>query len=379
MRKNKILVTGGAGLIGSHITDILLERGYEVKILDNLETIIHPAGKPKWINKEVEFIKGDVRNIADWEKALKGAGAVFHQAAWGGFSPDISKIIETNVSGTAKLFEVIQRNNLSVKKIIIASSQAVYGEGSYVCPRHGFIHPPLREVKQLEMEKWDVYCNLCQTKMRTIPINEKVPVDVTGVYSISKYAEERLALWQGKELKIPTVALRYALTYGPRQSISNPYTGICSIFSRHILANKLPIVFEDGKQTRDFTYVRDVAEANVFCLENNTTDNQVYNVGTGKATSISDFILLLAKIYKKNQIKPKLTNEFRPLDLRHLITDNSKLKRLGWRPKYSLEKGLRHYADWFLSQRSRYKYEFEKALSQLRKLALIRPSKIKTS
>lgn len=365
------LVTGGAGLIGSHIVDLLLQRGYQVKILDNLEPVTHPSGRPAWIPVEAEFIEGDVRNLEDWAKALQGVQVIFHQAAWGGFSPDISKITETNVSGTARLFEAIRAHHLLIEKIVVASSQAVYGEGKYQCERHGLVHPPLRPLEQLERGQWEVRCPSCGNAMKPLPIDEGTCPDVTGVYSVSKYAEERMALALGKEFGIPTVALRYALTYGARQSLFNPYTGICSIFSMRILAGELPVVFEDGLQTRDFTFVRDVADANIHVMECDEANYGVFNVGTGIPTTVWEFACTLARLYGRPEIQPVLPNEFRPLDLRHLVTDNQRLRRLGWKPRYSLEQGLTEYVEWIESQERPVVY-FEQALAQLRKLGVVR-------
>lgn len=371
---NTALVTGGAGLIGSHIVDLLLARGWMVKILDNLEPATHPAGKPAWIPQEAEFIQGDIRNVEDWRKALRGVSHVFHQAAWGGFSPDISKMTDTNICGTARMFEVIRADKLPVEKIVVASSQAVYGEGKHACPEHGPCHPKMRPVAQLEQGIWDVLCPICGKPMRGLPIDEDTFPDVTGTYSISKYAHERLALALGKETGIPVVGLRYALTFGPRQSLFNPYTGICSIFSMQILSGKRPIVFEDGQQTRDFTFVQNVAEANVFAMECEAANNDVFNVGTGLATTVYEFACTLAKLYGKPGLTPRLPNEFRPLDLRNLFTDNTKLKRLGWQPRYTWQEGLAQYVAWIQSQ-DRPEVYFEKALEELRRVGMVRSVK----
>jgi dTDP-L-rhamnose 4-epimerase len=365
------LVTGGAGLIGSHLVDLLLQRGYRVTILDNLEPATHPAGKPAWIPREAQFIQGDIRNVEDWRKALRGVTCVFHQAAWGGFSPDISKMTETNISGTARLFEVIRADNLPVEKIVVASSQAVYGEGKHACPAHGVCHPKMRSVAQLEKGMWDVLCPVCGAPMKGLPIDEDTFPDVTGTYSISKYAHERLTIALGREFGIPTVALRYALTFGPRQSLFNPYTGICSIFSMQILSGKRPIVFEDGKQTRDFTFVQNVAEANLFVMESAKANFEVFNVGTGLATPVCEFACTLARLYGKPALEPLLPNEFRPLDLRNLFTDNTKLKSIGWRPNYTWQDGLAQYVTWIQSQ-DRPEVYFEKALEELRKVGMVK-------
>jgi len=368
------LVTGGAGLIGSHLVDLLLERGYRVKILDNLEPATHPAGKPAWVPADAEFIQGDVRSVDDWTKALRGVTRVFHQAAWGGFSPDISKMTDTNICGTAKMFEVIRRDALPVEKIVVASSQAVYGEGKHECPEHGPCHPRMRPVAQLEQGIWDVLCPVCRRPMKGVPIDEETFPDVTGTYSISKYAHERLTLALARECGIPAVALRYALTFGPRQSLFNPYTGICSIFSMQILSGKRPIVFEDGRQTRDFTFVKNVAEANLYVMEHAAANDQVFNVGTGVATSVYEFASTLARLYGKPELTPFLPNEFRPLDLRNLVTDNRKLKSIGWQPRSTWQEGLAAYVAWIQSQ-DRPEVYFERALEELRRVGMVKSVK----
>lgn len=365
------LVTGGAGLIGSHVVDELVVRGYKVRILDNLEPATHPAGKPAWIHRDAEFIQGDVRNLDDWKKALAGVQCVFHQAAWGGFSPDISKMTEVNISGTARMFEAIRAGRLPVEKVVVASSQAVYGEGKHECPAHGPCHPSMRPLAQLEKGIWPVLCPRCGAPMKGLPIDEETFPDVTGTYSISKYAHERLTFALGKEFGIPVVALRYALTFGPRQSLFNPYTGICSIFSMQILSDKAPIVFEDGLQTRDFTFVQNTAEANVFVMESEKANNQVFNVGTGIATTVRDFACTLARLYGKPDLEPRLPVEFRPLDLRNLFTDNAKLRGIGWKVRYTWQEGLARYVEWIQGQ-DRPAVYFEKALAELRSVGMVR-------
>lgn len=370
----RVLVTGGAGLIGSHIVDLLLERGCRVTVLDNLEPTTHPNGRPAWVPPEVEFIQGDVRNLEDWRRSLRGVEWVFHQAAYGGFAPEISKMTEVNTSGTARMFEAIRMDGLTISKIVVASSQAVYGEGSYICPIHGTFHPGLRPVAQLEQGLWEVRCPECGTEAASVPIAEHVCPDVTGVYSITKYSQERMAIALGKEFGIPAVALRYALTYGPRQSLFNPYTGICSIFSMRILNGLPPVLYEDGRQTRDFTFVRDVARANLFVMEKEEANYQVFNVGTGKATSIAAFSGLLARLYGRPELEPSLPGEFRPLDLRHLVTDNTKLRALGFVPEYTLEQGLQEYVTWIATQQHPKEY-FEEAMRYLKKIGVVRPVK----
>ncbi len=366
----KALVTGGAGLIGSHIADLLLEKGYEVRIFDNLEPQTHMEGKPRWIPEEAEFIQGDMRSERDLESALKGVDLVFHQAAYGGFAPEIAKMTDVNALGTARMLEIIRNKRLNIKKIVTASSQAVYGEGKYFCKEHGAQHPPLRSIEQLSKAEWELRCPFCSKPMEGRPVDEEMAVSVTGVYSISKYFQERLTLNFYKETGIPTVALRYSLTYGSRQSVFNPYSGICSIFSTRILNNLPPVVYEDGNQTRDFIYVKDVARANLLVSENDAIKGEVFNVGTGKPTRVVDFLSILTSAYKSN-IKPVFPNEYRPMDLRHLFADASRLAKYGFKPQYDIETGVKEYVNWIRSIGSPKEY-FSKAMEFLRELKIVR-------
>lgn len=339
----KALITGGAGLIGSHIVDLLLQKGHQVRIIDNLAKPTHLLGKPDWIPQEAEFLQGDVRIREDLDLALDGIEWVFHQAADGGFTSAISHYFTNNSLPTAILYELI-RDKHPVKKVVVASSQAVLGEGRYACPEHGIFTPEPRSVEQLTKRLWEHHCPICGAQMDGIP-NDETQVDPFLPYAMSKYWNEMLALNLGKLYQIPTIALRYSLTYGPRQSLFNPYTGICSIFSTRILTEKPPVVYEDGLQTRDFMFVEDVAKANVLVAENDEANYQVFNVGTGIATTVLDFITCLAKVYGR-KVKPEIRGEFRPGDVRHLVTDATRLQKLGWRPQVLLEEGLNRYADW---------------------------------
>jgi dTDP-L-rhamnose 4-epimerase len=361
----KALVTGGAGLIGSHIVDLLIDRGDQVRILDNLAKPTHQFGKPSWINPRAEFMEGDVRKREDLDRALEGVDWVFHQAADGGFTNAISHYFTNNSLPTAVLFELI-RDKHAVQKVVTASSQAVYGEGKYLCPMHGATYPLPRPAEQMEKRDWELRCPICGEAMTGIAIDES-HVNPLLPYAMSKYMNEILALNLGKLYQIPTVALRYSLTYGPRQSLFNPYTGICSIFSTRILSGKPPVVYEDGKQTRDFVYVEDVAKANLVVAEQEEANYQVYNVGTGVATTVLNFIATLAKVYG-HEVKPALRDEFRPGDFRHLSTDASRLRRLGWETKTPLEEGLKRYAAWIQTFASVEDYfgEAERILKETR-------------
>ncbi|MBU1152628.1 NAD-dependent epimerase/dehydratase family protein [bacterium] len=364
----KALVTGGAGLIGSHLVDLLLERGFEVRILDSLVKPTHLKGKPPWIPKEAEFILGDMRKMEDVDKALEGVDYVFHQAAEGGFMPEVSKYVHANCLGTAILLELIIKKH-PVKRLVVASSQAVYGEGKYSCSTHGPINPNLRAMNQLAKREWEVKCPFCNLDLKPLPTDENSHIGAETTYAITKYTQERLVIGLGKGYDIPTVALRYSVTYGPRQSIFNPYTGVCSIFSTRMLNNLPPIVYEDGYQTRDFIYVRDVAEANLLVAEKDEAIHQVFNVGTGEQTTVLKLIQTLAHKYNL-EIKSLMKNEFRPGEVRHLFADNSKLKALGWKPKITIEEGVDRYVEWIKTQ-SDIKEYFTEAEEQLKKMKVV--------
>lgn len=364
----KALVTGGAGLIGSHLTDMLIERGYDVTILDNLDEQTHPGGKPDWINPKVHFILGDVCSPY-LEEALKDVEVIFHQAAFGGFTPELTKYLDANVTGTGHLFEIIQRKKLPVKKIVIASSQAIYGEGTYKCSVHEIQYPPYRSVDQLKNREWEVKCPECGKDMTPLLTKEDKPIQGQTIYALSKFFEEKLAISLGKQMDIPVVALRYAVTYGPRQSLYNSYTGVVSIFSTRILNNLGPVIYEDGLQTRDFIYVSDVASANIFVMENKAADFQSFNVGTGQAMTPLKLSQMLCKAYSKD-IDPILRSDFRPGDVRHFVHDSSKLKKLGFTPAVGFEDGITRTANW-IKNRSRVKESFSDSEKLLKKYGVV--------
>ncbi len=380
MSSKKVLVTGGAGLIGSHLVDLLLQEGHTITILDNLEPQTHPHGKPDWIpnRQDVRFIHGDMRSEKDVLEALKGAEWVFHQAAFGGFTTALTQYIDVNSTGTARIFELIREHKLPVEKMVMASSQAVYGEGVYSCLEHGPQYPAMRSREQLMHSQWESRCVQCERPMLPGLTPETAPLRGETIYAISKLAEERLCIGMGKQLGIPTVALRYAVTYGPRQSIFNPYTGVVSIFSTRLLNDLKPVLYEDGEQTRDFLYVADNAAANLFVMQCPETAYQVYNVGTQTPTRMVDLVSTLATLYEK-PLEADFPGSFRPGDVRHFVHDSSSLYQLGWQPAVSLEQGLSHYVEWIRAQGSVKEY-FESAMQRLEEMqVVIAPHKVATS
>jgi dTDP-L-rhamnose 4-epimerase len=367
------LVTGGAGLIGSHIVDLLLARGHDVRILDNLDAQTHPQGAPPWIPAEAEFVEGDVRDRDLLEQVLDGVEEIYHQAAFGGFTTEISTYYDANATGTARIFEVIAERGLPVRKIVAASSQAIYGEGMYVCEEHGEVQPEMRSLEQLLERRWEPTCPSCGRELSPTRTREDAGWNGETPYAVSKLAEERTVIGMGKRLGIPTVALRYAVTFGPRQSVFNPYTGVVSIFST-LLLNDLPaVVYEDGSQTRDYIYVGDIARANVLAMEDERANGRVFNVGRGEPVTVVELLEKLAAAYGREP-SYHIPNDFRPGDVRHVVHDASAIRSLGWAPETSLEDGLRAVADWISAQGSVREY-YSEALEKLRERGVVQSAR----
>ena len=351
MAKNekRALVTGGAGLIGSHVTDLLVREGWKVRVLDNLEPQTHRRGKPAWINPKVEFTHGDIRDRETIAAALDKIDVVFHQAAYGGYMPEISKYVHVNSLGTAQMLELIREKNLPIKKIVVASSQAVYSEGAGICPKHQLIFPGVRPVEQLRKGDWEVHCPICGAITKSAPTPENAPVGGETVYGLTKVDQEKLVLLWGKQVGIPTIALRYSCTYGPRQSIFNPYTGVIAIFCTRLLNNLPPVLYEDGEQTRDFSFVEDIARANLLTAETDHLDGLAVNVGSEKGVSIRKVAGIVSSALKID-IEPEARCEFRPGEMRHLTSDTARIRSAGYQPQIKLEEGIERYIDWIRSQ-----------------------------
>jgi len=361
----RALVTGGAGFIGSHLVDRLLEKGYEVRIIDSLEKPTHLDGKPKYLNEKAEFILGDICDEDCLKKSLEKVDVVFHLAAVGGFTGEITKYFNSNSVGTGKLFETIIKNKIPIKKIVVASSIAVYGEGKYFCEEHGNVYPKQRVIENLEKKEWEQKCPTCGKEAKAIPTGEEKPVDPQSIYSITKYDQEKTAILLGKQHEIPVVALRYFVTYGPRQSITNPYTGICSIFSTRIMNDSPPIIYEDGLQSRDMIYVDDLVEANILAMENSSANYQVFNVGTGKAVNVIEVAEKLISLYGKN-LTCEFNGNFREADVRHLIADVGKIHEvLGFEAKHDFESGIKKYVEWIKGEKEIKDY-FSEAQDELK-------------
>jgi dTDP-L-rhamnose 4-epimerase len=345
----RALVTGGAGLIGSHLTDLLVREGWRVRILDNLEPNTHKRGKPAWINPQAEFVEGDLCDRKTMEAALADIDIVFHQAAYGGYMPEIAKYVHVNSLGTAQLLEIIREKNLPIRKVIVASSQAVYSEGAGDCPRHGLVFPNVRPIEQLRRGDWSVRCPICNEPTTSVSTPENAPVGGETVYGLTKIDQEKLVLLWGNQIGIPTVALRYSCTYGPRQSIFNPYTGVIAIFCTRLLNNLPPVFFEDGDQTRDMSFVEDIAHANLLAAETGMLDGLPVNVGSGQGVSVREMAALISDALGIH-IAPEVNGEFRPGEMRHLTSGIDRVRAAGYTPQVDLSEGIGRYLDWIRSQ-----------------------------
>jgi dTDP-L-rhamnose 4-epimerase len=365
----RAIVTGGAGLIGSHLTDLLVREGWRVRILDNLEPNTHKHGRPDWINRQAEFVHGDLRDRATMERALADMDVVFHQAAYGGYMPEIAKYVHVNSLGTAQMLEIIREKNLPIKKIIVASSQAVYSEGAGQCAQHGLIFPNVRPVEQLRRGDWSVRCPICQEPTTSAPTPEHAPVGGETVYGLTKVDQEKLVLLWGKQTGIPTVALRYSCTYGPRQSIFNPYTGVIAIFCTRLLNNLPPVFFEDGEQTRDMSFVEDIARANLLAAETDALDGLPVNVGSGRAVSVREMAAQISDALGIH-IAPEVNGEFRPGEMRHLTSGTERARAAGYAPQIDLREGIERYLDWIRMQTDMKDY-FSEAAEILRSKGIV--------
>jgi dTDP-L-rhamnose 4-epimerase len=351
--KPRVLVTGGAGFIGSHTVDLLLERGYPVRILDNLQPRVHPRGRPDYLPAGAEFIEGDAANHDDLSKALAGVGRVIHLAAYQDYLPDFSTFIHTNAESTALLFELIVANRLPVEKIVLASSQSVAGEGRYRCAEHGVFCPEQRSIEQLRRGDWEIRCSKCGAEMKPLLIDEETIRPHTA-YAISKYTVELLAQTLGSRYSIPTACMRYTYVQGARNSFYNSYSGIARRFALRLLHGLPPVCYEDGQQLRDYVNVRDIARANVLAMEDQRA-SEVFNAGGGRAVTVLEFARLMIREVGLN-CEPLFPGEFRVGDTRHTVSDNSRLTSLGWQPEVPVEQNVREYIDWMREQQTTSEY-----------------------
>ncbi|MFX1378916.1 MAG: NAD-dependent epimerase/dehydratase family protein [Promethearchaeota archaeon] len=374
----KVLITGGAGFIGSHLVDKLIEqKNIEVSILDNLEEQVHgKSGKPpSYLNKDSEFILGSVTDYKKLEDLVKNHEIIFHLAASVGVGQSmyqIEKYLNNNIIGLANLFDILVNTEHNVEKVIIASSNTVYGEAKSYCNNCGIIFPKLRSLDQLKNKDWELNCPECRSKVKPLLTDENSPLNPSSVYALSKEAQEKLSLMIGKTYGINTTILRFFLVYGTRQALSNPYTGVCSIFSTRALHGKPPIVYEDGNQTRDFVNVKDVCQALILAMEKTAANGEVFNVGTGTPITIKEVAEIISK--KLNpKLKPIYNHQFRVGDIRHCVADISKIKsKLGYLPTVVFTEGINELIEWIKIKHEGIQELSDKAILELKEKGLLK-------
>lgn len=369
----RVLITGGAGFIGSHIVDELVEEGYEVTVVDNLTEQVH-EGEPDYLNDEAEYVWGDIRDRDLMTELLEEADILNHQASAVGVGQsmyEIEKYVEINTLATARILDIIVNEDIELEKIVVASSMSCYGEGAYWCPNEEVErHPSLRGEEQMQEGQWEHLCQECGTELEPIPTPESKPRDSTSVYAITKKDQEELTLSVCRAYDIPAVALRYFNIYGSRQSLNNPYTGVCAIFSSRIKNDNPPLIFEDGNQTRDFIHVSDVAHANRLAIESDASDVAI-NIGTNSPVSIREIAQTLIDLYgKEEELEPEIANDFRQGDIRHCFADNELAKdEIGFEPTVGLEEGMRELVEWGRDATAEDK--FEQAHAELEEKGLV--------
>jgi dTDP-L-rhamnose 4-epimerase len=351
----QVLIIGGAGFVGSHTADALLALGYSVRVFDNLSKQVHTEGYPDYLSPEVEFIAGDVRDMAALTKVVRGADAIYHFAAAVGVGQsmyEIANYTSSNIQGTANLLQAILDTRTEPEKLIVASSMSIYGEGRYVCPACGETAPQPRTNAQLKEKTWELRCPVCNEQVSPVATNEDKPLQCTSLYALSKKTQEEMVLLFGRTYGIPTVALRYFNIYGPRQSLSNPYTGVAAIFASRLMNGNAPVIFEDGQQTRDFVNIHDVVQANLLALHSPGADGTAVNVGSGNPISVREVAEEIARMLER-AIEPKLSGVYRAGDIRHCYADTSRISRaLGYSPRVSFREGVSELVEWLESQQA---------------------------
>lgn len=371
---SKILITGGAGFIGTHLTNQLLQFGYTITILDNLSPQIH-GENPHFPEKEnVRFIKGDVRKKEDWAKAIDNQDVIIHLAAETGTGQSMYQIFnytDVNVNGTAILLELLVNTKHNVKKVIVASSRAIYGEGKYKCYSHGFVYPVTRSESDLRAGVFEPLCPICNEPIELQPTDELSKIHPTSVYGITKQNQEQMVLNVCKAINIPAVAFRYQNVYGPGQSLKNPYTGILSIFSTQIRNNNNINIFEDGLETRDFVFINDVVDATISAIDNDNANYESFNVGSGVATTVIKVATKLKELFS-SEVEVKVTGNYRIGDIRHNVADLSKIKsKLNFSPKVDFDNGISMFVNWVKSQEVNPD-NYEKSISEMKKVGLLK-------
>lgn len=373
-----ILITGGAGFIGSNLANKLVELGYIVTVLDNLSPQIHgeypTTSSPLYssLPKSVVFIKGSVTNREDLLKSMKHQDAIIHLAAETGTGQsmyEVQRYVDVNIGGTGIMLDILANTDHHVKKVIVASSRAIYGEGKYRCEEHGVIYPLKREEKNMSLGDFSCKCPVCAKSVELLSTSEDSKIHPTSVYGITKQNQEQMIMTVCDSLKIPAVAFRYQNVYGPGQSLSNPYTGILSIFSTRIRGNKGINIFEDGRESRDFVYIDDVVNATILGLEKKEANGQSFNVGTGIATDVSYIARTLCRYYGMN-VPLDISGNYRIGDIRHNYADITKIKEMvGFEPRITLKEGLLQFTNWVTGQNI-LDDEYEKSILEMKQKGL---------
>ena len=340
----KILVTGGAGFIGSHTCDRLLELGHEVVVLDALTHPVHRNGRPAYLSPGFDFYQGDTRNRDLLTNLLRRVDAVYHFAAYQDYLPDFSRFSDVNVVSTALLYEIIVGERLDLARVVVASSQSAMGEGLYLCPVDGEQVPDMRPEKALAAGRWNIPCPQCGGPLEMQVTPERIS-NPQNAYGMSKLSEEMVAINLGRRYGISTVALRYSIVQGPRQSVYNAYSGACRIFCLSYLLGTPPTLYEDGGAIRDYVNINDVVDANVLVLEDDRAAGRVFNVGGGQAVTTREFANVVMRQYGSSD-PAVVTGEYRFGDTRHIVSDISALRALGWEPKRRPAESVAAYAEW---------------------------------
>jgi dTDP-L-rhamnose 4-epimerase len=368
-----ILITGGAGFIGSHTADALLKKGHSVKVLDILKKPVHLKGFPEYLDRtKIEFIYGDVTDKTVMKYALKGVDVVYHLAAYQDYLPDYSSFSYVNVYSTSLIYEIIDEEKLPVKKVIVASSQAVMGEGKYHNAIGETVFPKLRTSEQLSIGKWD-HADPKTGEPLIMDLSDENVINPMNPYGMSKYQQEMLAINLGNRIGIPSVAMRFSIVQGSRQSFYNAYSGACRIFSLSYFLKKQPTAYEDGHAIRDYVNIHDVVDALILVMESDLANGQVYNVGGGKAYTVLEFAKVVAEVFGM-EFAPKVPHEYRYGDTRHIFSDIEKLRNLGWAPKRTVYDSVKEYKE-YLEQQTDIEDILDYSEKHMKNLGVIRRAK----